>query len=344
MSINILLVEDEIELQENIKDILEIHDFSVVAANNGLIALHYLENYTFDIVVSDVMMPEMNGFELLSKVRNDKKLINLPFLFLTAKVEKEDFRKGMEYGAEDYLTKPVHAKDLVNAINVAINKKQNRELWLSDKIDEVLKEERNVKYHELRTPLFGLMSILELVTTSIDSFDYIQLKEILGTAYDASKRLNDSLLNLARFNELSSYEPDQTEILSFKEFLENKLVVLNKTFSFSIDFDFNIYFDDKILEFILNEILSNANKFCSQDPIYVSVEERTLIIANLQDSLLSPQEIKITPFGQINRKYNEQQGLGLGLYLSKMYAKMNNAILSARISNDLKFIIELQFK
>jgi two-component system sensor histidine kinase/response regulator len=125
MKIKLLLVEDEKELQENLKDILEIHDFEVIVADNGLIALQQLESHdNFDLVVSDILMPKMDGFELLSKVRNELKMINLPFIFLTAKAEKEDLRKGMEFGAEDYLTKPVAAKDLINAINTAINKKK----------------------------------------------------------------------------------------------------------------------------------------------------------------------------------------------------------------------------
>lgn len=343
MNISILLVEDEKDLQENIKDILEIHEFKVMTADNGVIALQLLEEEIFDIVVSDVMMPEMDGFELLSKVRNDKKLINLPFLFLTAKVEKDDVRKGMEYGAEDYLTKPVHAKHLINAIHVAIKKKKSRETWLSEKIEEVLNEERNVKYHELRTPLFGLMSILELVTTSLEAFDYVQLKEILDTAYDSSKRLNVSLMNLARFNGLGTYVSNKSDIVSVKDILYQIVSARKAEFEFLSEHDFSCHFDLDVLKFILQELIVNANKFCSEGPIYISLNKKSLVVANQQDFIMSPQDFEIAPFGQVNRKYYEQQGLGLGLYLSKVYATKNDARLSARISDDLKFIVQIDF-
>ncbi|MCH7412034.1 response regulator [Belliella sp. R4-6] len=344
MNIKILLVEDEVELQQNIKDILEIHDFEVLTADNGVTALELLDKEIFDIVISDIMMPELNGLELLARVRNDKKLINLPFLFLTAMVEKDDFRKGMEFGAEDYLTKPVHAKDLINAINIAIDKKKSRELWLSDSIEKVLNDERNVKYHELRTPLFGLMSILELVTTSIDTFDYGQLKEILVTAYDASKRLNESLLNLARFNDLKTYEPKKSDVISIKAILEESLENHKNEYVFISNHDFSCQFDINTLGFIFNEILTNASKFNSKEQIFLSLKEKTLIIANQQKIIHHPCNLDISPFSQIDRKYNEQQGLGLGLYLSMIYANRNDASFSAHISDDLKFIITITFK
>jgi two-component system, sensor histidine kinase and response regulator len=343
MKVKLLLVEDEIDLQQNIKDILEIFDFEVLTADNGQEAIKLLNSEKFDIVVSDVMMPKMDGFELLKRVRSDKKLINLPFLFLTAKVEKEDLRKGMEFGAEDYLTKPVHAKDLIGAINAAINKKRVIESWLGERIDEVLSEERNVKYHELRTPLFGLMSILEMVTTSIDTFDSVQLKEILETAYNASKRLNESLLNLARYNGLKSYLPKKNEILSIKKLIEEALYLIDKECEFICDADFSIQFEIETLRFILNELFRNASKFSSMEPIFIFLKGRTLTVANYQDYIESPRSIDITPFGQINREYLENQGLGLGLFLSRSYAIKNNAELAARINDDLKFVVSLEF-
>jgi two-component system sensor histidine kinase/response regulator len=343
MKVKLLLVEDDRDLQQNIKDILEFYDFEVLTADNGLEAIKLLYSENFDLVVSDVMMPEIDGFELLKKVRSDKKMLNLPFLFLTAKVEKEDLRKGMECGAEDYLTKPVHAKDLIGAINAAINKKRVMESWLEERIDQVLNEERNVKYHELRTPLFGLMSILEMVTTSFETFDAVQLKEILESAYDASRRLNESLLNLARYNGLKLYLPKKNEILSIKKIIEDAMDLIDKECEFICDADFSIQFEIEILRFILNELLMNACKFSSKEPILIFLKERTLTIVNYQEHLGTPQNIEIAPFRQLERHFFEHQGLGLGLYLSKSYAIINNADLTAGISDDLKFVVSLKF-
>lgn len=343
MKTKLLLVEDEIDLQQNMKDILEIHDFEVMTADNGNIALDLLRVNRFDIIVSDIMMPEMDGFELLSRVRNNNKMLNLPFIFLSAKVEKNDFRKGMEHGAEDYLTKPVHAKDLVNAVNVAINKKKGREAWVQQKIEEVIQAERNVKYHELRTPLFGIMSILELLTSSMGDFDMDQMKELLEAAHTASKRLNGSLLNLARLNGLGAYTPMSSTVSSVKKQIESMLYTLDKEYEFVIDEDFQIQYDLEIFEFILKEIFENASKFCSKEPVFVSLQKGVLHVSNYQNFVKSGQNFEIIPFGQIDRGYFEQQGLGLGLYLCKVYAEKNNSKLSARITDDLRFAVEIDF-
>jgi two-component system, sensor histidine kinase and response regulator len=343
MKSKIILVEDELDLQENIKDILEFYNFDVITADNGVLALELLAKNIIDLVISDIMMPEMDGFELLRRVRNENKLINLPFILLTAKIEKEDIRKGMEYGAEDYLTKPIHAKELVRAIEVALNKKRIRETLLNDKIHQILIEERNIKYHELRTPLFGIMSILELLTTSLNSFDYVQLKEILDTAYGASKRLNHSLLNLARFNSLENYSPNESNIISLRSFVDLKASAMEKEFIFITENDFFLEFHLEILEFIIQELLINAVKFCSKEPVEISIEKKSLVIANYQNYIKLPQILEILPFGQVNREYYEQQGLGLGLHLSKTYAEKNNAKLTAKVKEDLMFMARLDF-
>lgn len=344
MKTRLLLVEDEIDLQQNIKDILEIYDFEVVTADNGSLALDLLAIHDFDLVISDIMMPEMDGFELLMAVRNNQKMINLPFIFLTAKVEKEDLRKGMEFGAEDYLTKPVHAKDLVNAVKTAISKKNKREAWLNQRIEAVLQDERNVKYHELRTPLFGIMSILELLTDSLDAIDYEQLKELLGTAYTASVRLNDSLLNLARYNSLKNYAPSNIAHQTIQDIITKCISAHQDRFEIIESVDFQVEFDSDMLNFIIKELIQNAYKFASETPIYVKLKPNHILIANHQGTISNAQDFNIEPFSQIDRKFNEQQGLGLGLYLCQVYATKNNASLKARITEELMFVVEVNFE
>lgn len=346
MKIKLLLVEDEKELQENLKDILEIHDFEVIVADNGLIALQQLESHdNFDLVVSDILMPKMDGFELLSKVRNELKMINLPFIFLTAKAEKEDLRKGMEFGAEDYLTKPVASKDLINAINTAINKKNKRDEWIKYRIDGVLKEERNVKYHELRTPLFGVMSILELLTSSIEAFDINQIKELLTKAHESSRRLNESLLNLARYGNLSVIIPKKEDIISIHDKVKWILHLSGKGHDLEIlADDFSVHFDPEFFDIILNELINNAKKFASDQHFKVTLKEQKITFSNRQNFFDNAQEVKILPFSQIKRNYFEQQGLGLGLFLSQAYAHMHDAEITARIDNDLNFVVEFKFE
>jgi DNA-binding NarL/FixJ family response regulator len=118
----ILVIEDEPEMRRNIRTILELEQFNVVAASNGRDGLALARAELPDLVLCDVMMPELDGYQVLQGLREEKNTANLPFIFLTAKGEKADFRAGMNHGADDYLAKPVSADELLTAVNVRLER------------------------------------------------------------------------------------------------------------------------------------------------------------------------------------------------------------------------------
>ena len=118
----ILVIEDTRELREEIADTLGRQGFTVLTAENGLIGLQMIHNYQLNLVVCDVVMPELGGLDLLQIVRKDESTCMLPFIFLTAKSERQDMRLAMQMGADDYLTKPFTTQELVNAIKARIQK------------------------------------------------------------------------------------------------------------------------------------------------------------------------------------------------------------------------------
>ncbi|MBT8190895.1 MAG: response regulator [Saprospiraceae bacterium] len=118
----ILVIEDNVEVRENICEILELSDYEVVSAVNGKEGVEMAMNEDPDLILCDVMMPELDGFGVL-KILNKKPETNgIPFVFLTAKAEKTDFRKGMGLGADDYITKPFDDTELLEAIDMRIKK------------------------------------------------------------------------------------------------------------------------------------------------------------------------------------------------------------------------------
>lgn len=123
MSIRLLLIEDDPELANNIKSILEINGFDIITAKDGLVGKTMAKKYLPDIIVSDILMPNKTGYELLKELAADKKTAQIPFIFLTAKVEHQDLRKGMELGADDYIFKPFKSKELISAINARLKRK-----------------------------------------------------------------------------------------------------------------------------------------------------------------------------------------------------------------------------
>lgn len=112
----ILIIEDNKDVRENTLDILELAGYTVFAAVNGKLGVDSATKLLPDVILCDIMMPELNGFEVLSCLNENSKTSSIPFIFLTAKTEKSDMRKGMNLGADDYLTKPFTENELIEAI------------------------------------------------------------------------------------------------------------------------------------------------------------------------------------------------------------------------------------
>ena len=112
----ILVVEDNPDMTAALKLALEMEGYQVLTAADGLEALRILERVTLDLIVADIMMPRMNGYELYETTHQNERWLSIPFIFLTAKTDKEDIRLGKEMGVDDYLVKPVEKEDLIAAI------------------------------------------------------------------------------------------------------------------------------------------------------------------------------------------------------------------------------------
>lgn len=118
----ILIIEDNLEVRENLAEILELSNFETVTAENGKIGVQKANAEDPDLILCDVMMPELDGYGVLNILARKVKTAQIPFIFLTAKAEKSDFRKGMNLGADDYITKPFDQSELLDVIERRISK------------------------------------------------------------------------------------------------------------------------------------------------------------------------------------------------------------------------------
>jgi CRP-like cAMP-binding protein len=119
----ILLIEDNTDVRENIAEILELANFNVITAVNGKEGVDKAVNQQPDLIICDIMMPELDGYGVLHILSKNKNTAQIPFIFLTAKTEKDDFRRGMNMGADDYLTKPFEDTELLDAIESRLRKR-----------------------------------------------------------------------------------------------------------------------------------------------------------------------------------------------------------------------------
>lgn len=199
----ILVIEDEKNIRETIQEILELNSFTVSTAENGLVGVAKALQFKPDLIICDVMMPEMDGFETLRNIRSISDVSNIPFIFLTAKTERRDFREGMNLGADDFLSKPFNTKELLKVIDLRIKKSRQEKEQYSEEINS-LKEEvkklqnsiHNLSYtnsHILRAPL---LKILGLITFLIEESEG---KSNLNN--EVLKMLKDSCLELSEATE-----------------------------------------------------------------------------------------------------------------------------------------------
>ncbi len=118
----ILLIEDNLEVRENTAEILSLANYAVITAPNGKVGAEMAIHELPDLIICDIMMPELDGYGVLHILSKKVETARIPFIFLTAKTEKADVRKGMSLGADDYLTKPFDDTDLLNAIEARFRK------------------------------------------------------------------------------------------------------------------------------------------------------------------------------------------------------------------------------
>lgn len=124
MGNSILIIEDNEDVRENISEILMLSNYNVLVADNGKKGLELARSTRPDLILCDIMMPELDGYAVIRAIGNNSELAGVPFIFLTAKTEKEDFRTGMDLGADDYLTKPFTGDDLLKVVEARLKKRE----------------------------------------------------------------------------------------------------------------------------------------------------------------------------------------------------------------------------
>jgi DNA-binding response OmpR family regulator len=199
MSVSILVIDDNKDIRENTAEILDLAGYTTYMAENGKVGVEIALKERPSLIVCDIMMPELDGYGVLHLIRKNRETANTPFIFLTAKTERNDFRKGMEMGADDYITKPFEGIELLNAVEIRLRKSTivnqdydpgysglNQFLrdvkgvslasQLSEKYDPEEYERKQVLYHENKIPRFLFYLVkgkVKCFKTNSDGKEYI---------------------------------------------------------------------------------------------------------------------------------------------------------------------------
>ena len=167
----ILVIEDAQSLRRDILEMLRFEGYDVVGAEDGLVGVDRAREEMPDLIICDIMMPGRDGYGVLEELRRDPLTTSIPFIFLTARTDRVDVRQGMELGADDYLTKPFTASELLATVTTRLEKRTQISQIADRKLDDLRENIILALPHELRTPLNVILGFSDLMMTDYNAME-----------------------------------------------------------------------------------------------------------------------------------------------------------------------------
>jgi len=336
----ILVIDDDLPMLLGLRVLLERSGYQVKTCENSLTAIKMAEDIQPDLIVCDVMMPLMDGFKVRDELSNSPLTRGIPFLFLSARASQTDKLRGLEGGADDYVTKPFDPRELVARINAVFRRQdhshQDAAQEMNRQIERIQSEISHNISHELRTPMTQILMSLDMLLR--DKYDDPEdLKWFVETALSQSHRLNGLIDDLTF---LSNYDIGRTFVIRQK-------IDLNNDFTFPISTRQDLY-KDKNLQVHINvaegvvihaprrefrqavsHLVDNSLKFTSpMTSVLIDLAANgnggcVLTVADYGSGIPAELHEKVFErFYQISQGDTRQYGgLGVGLTISRIIAR-----------------------
>lgn len=343
----ILVVEDDLYLMEGIRDILELAGYEVVTADSGKAGLDELSSGLIpDLIVSDIMMPIMDGYEFLNAVRSEERWVDLPFIFLTAKGERADENLGKELGADDYVTKPFGPDDLLVAVSAKLRRLRQLRQKQDQQISELKRNIMTILYHEFNTPLTYVVAYSDMLKQiDANSLTADSLRMYLSGVDSGATRLRRLVENFILLVELETGEAEDSYVLhrglidDYQMLLsslrhESESILAERQQSLNIHIDPHtppiIGYSDYIVK-AMRCLIDNASKFSNKGTaVQISIsptddEQAVCLAVSDQGRGIPASEMEriFEPFYQVNRQDYEDQGGGAGLTIVKRISQLH---------------------
>jgi two-component system sensor histidine kinase/response regulator len=341
----ILVVDDDEGMRGVAAAALYGLDYEVIQAQDGTEGLEMAKHHLPDLILCDVSMPKMDGYQFLAALKQIPEISRIPFIFLTGKSLKEEVRNGMRLGADDYLTKPFTVDELVAAVKTRLSKSEAWHKYVDDKLEQLRASIGLSMPHEIRTPLTGILGFSEILKAD-DELSRVEVVELGEMIHRSASRLHHLLENMLLNTELDSIESDHTRLnalrqhttpslrLVIQDVARDKAAKANRPDDLRFELqDTKIRISEQYLRKLIEELIDNALKFSQEGSsitISNTIEEHQVKIA-ISDSGrgMSLEEVNnIGAYLQFDRKRHEQQGSGLGLAISKKLVKLHGGSFS----------------
>ncbi len=346
----ILIIEDEDDIRDIIVEILTAHGYQVIDTDNGETGINLAIAHHPDLILCDIMMPGIDGYEVLRQLHGNPSTDVIPFIFLTAKAAKEDMRQAIELGADDYLTKPFTRAELLGAVKIRLEKKRLLQQQSEKKLDDLRQNLARSLPHELLTPLNGILGFAKLLSDQATKITADELKEMSEMIETSAWRLHRTIQNFLLHAQLEIMRQEPQRLESFlrgetgstqlilQVIAQKKAQEFNRTEDLHLDLeDTPLPVAENWLSKIAKELIDNAFKF-SQPGSIVAVKTRInapefiLTVCDRGRGMTAQQIANVGAYVQFERQLYEQQGSGLGLVIAQELIKCYGGRISIESS------------
>lgn len=334
----IVVIEDNADVRRNICEILRSEDYEVEEAENGTVGLDLIKRHTPDLVLCDIMMPEMDGFEVLNNMRNHSSVSSTPFVFLTAKTAGEDMSRGMEMGADDYIMKPFTIDELLNRIRVRLDKRKEV-LQKSDERLKSLTDQIGLPIaKELNAPLKAIIGLGEMILSEGHAIDKSEIIEFVSLMHKGGLELKEIVGKTLTYYDLESMEQEPQRLATLKDdTTEVKDLVTQLAYEeaevFGRELDLVMSVEDmkakapkNYLIQMLKEVINNAFKFSPKGTIVkvLGGNDNENLHISVSDEGVGLSEEEIVNIGAYKtfKDLEQLKGIGLGLQNAKRIAQL----------------------
>lgn len=343
----ILIVDDVLENLRILGTMLKKQGYHISVATDGAQAFKAMQNHLPDLILLDVVLPDMDGFQICEQIKLNDKTKEIPVIFLSAKNEMPEVLKGFQLGAVDYITKPFNTEELLLRVETHIKlRRQHNLLNIKNKQLQELIATKDKLFsiigHDLKNPIAGILGIFELMALKIDALSKEEIKEFSKTVLTGLKSLSDQLEGLLLWSkmQIGSYNYNPVKLDLFKQvdtiISVNAITALSKGIIINnlVNEDIQIYADEIMLRSIIHNLLSNAIKFTyNKGRIECSCfTETNYVTLCVKDNGRGMTDEELSKLFKIDKNLrmkgtNGEQGTGLGLLIVREMVEINMGVI-----------------
>jgi signal transduction histidine kinase len=342
MAIRILCIEDNPDMRLGVRMALEGVGYEIEEAENGKEGLNRALEMLPDLVICDIKMPGMDGFQTLEELRKHKSIAHIPFIFMTGEDPRIHLRKGMNLGANDFILKPFEMNDLIKAVQIRLQEAERTKKEAQQAIDELSESITRALPHELRTPMTGILGLAEILKLQADEMTSSDVKDLAKLLSDSAVRMHQTLEKFWIHTQCLLLRSDNAKLAASRQMgaedahhviqriAEELAISHNRSADVVLNLtSLSVAISERYLEQVLRQVIDNAFKFSPANTkvIISTTIDNSLGIIKVTDNghgMSEDQIQKIHTFMQFNREWQEQQGLGLGLMIAKHLTEIHS--------------------